>query len=186
MKAAVERFRYTIADYHRMAEVGILKEDDRVELLEGEIAVMTPIGRRHAACVDRLTRILVMRCGDEAIVRVQNPVVLSEDSEPEPDLALLRPQDDFYASAHPRPLDIFLVVEVADSSIEYDRHTKLPLYGRYGIPNVWIVDLGKRTIDAFGKPTPLGYAERRTFSRGESLRLEQPDLNIEVSEILPE
>ncbi len=185
MKARVERFRYSVDDYHRMAKAGILGEDDRVELLDGEIAMMTPIGRRHAACVDRLNRLLVRRCGDEAIVRVQNPIVLSEDSEPEPDLALLRPRDDFYASAHPRPKDVLLVIEVADSSVEYDRQTKLPIYARSGISHTWIIDLGRNAIDAYEEPAPEGYAVRRTFSRGDSIRLEEPALDLEISEILP-
>ena len=104
-----------------MIEAGILHEDDRVELLDGEIIEMTPIGSLHAACVDCLTRFFVSACGDGAIVRVQNPVRLSTDSEPEPDLAILRPRADDYARAHPGPADVLLVIEVADSSLEYDR-----------------------------------------------------------------
>lgn len=185
MSVTVERYRYTVDEYQRMAEVGILGEDDRVELLEGEITVMTPIGRRHAACVDRLNRLLVERCGEAAIVRIQGPVRLSDHSEPEPDVALLRPRDDFYASGHPGPADVFLVIEVADSSLDYDRKIKLPLYAKSGVAACWIIDLGRGSLDVYGRPGAADYTERRTYLAGELVSLQSPPLRIGVDEILP-
>ncbi len=126
---------FTVAEYHRMAEAGVLGEDDRVELLEGEIVQMTPIGSRHAACVARLTHLFVDRLQGRAQVNVQNPVHLSERSEPQPDLALLRPRPDFYARAHPGPADVLLLVEVAETSSDVDWTVKIPLYAGAGVPN---------------------------------------------------
>jgi Uma2 family endonuclease len=140
------RHRLTVADYYRMAEVGILAPDARVELIDGEIIDMAPPGSLHAATVDRLARILMRAAGDAAIVRVQNPVRLSLHSEPQPDLALLRPRDDFYAAHHPLPPDALLVVEVADSSLHFDRDTKMRLYAQNGVPEAWLVDLRNRKL----------------------------------------
>jgi Uma2 family endonuclease len=131
------RYRFTRADYYRMAEAGILGEGDRVELIEGEIYRMSPIGPMHAGGVDRLNRLFSRTFGDAVIVRVQNPVVLDDYSEPEPDLTLLRPRADFYTGEHPNPEDILLAVEVADSSADWDRRVKAPLYVRSGIPELW-------------------------------------------------
>ena len=124
-----------------MGQAGILGEDDRLELLEGEIVEMAPIGSRHQSVVDRLTRLFSNRVGDAAVVRVQGPVRLGDDSEPQPDLLLLRRRADFYATAHPGPEDVLLLVEVPDTSTEYDREVKLPLYARHGIAEVWLVGL---------------------------------------------
>jgi Uma2 family endonuclease len=123
----VEKRRFSVHEYHRMAEVGILSEDDRVELIEGEILEMSPIGSRHAACVDRLNRLLNGFADLSAIVRVQSPILLDVNSEPEPDISLLRPSDDFYAGGHPTPGDVLLLIEVADTSVERDLEVKLPL-----------------------------------------------------------
>ena len=118
---AGEKWHFTTADYYRMLEAGILTEDDRVELIEGEVIQMTPIGKRHAACVKRLNALLGRRFGDAVIVSVQDPIHLSEGSDPQPDLALLRPRTDFYAQSHPTPADVLLLIEVADTSVEFDR-----------------------------------------------------------------
>jgi Uma2 family endonuclease len=181
----LERYRFTVDEYHRLGETGILGEDDRVELIEGEIVMMTPIGLRHAACVNRLNQLLVRLAGDAAIVQVQNPIVLDGHSEPQPDLTLLRPRADFYAAARPAPGDVLLAIEVADPSIAYDRGVKLPLYGRCGIPELWIVDLGREQVDVYRQPVPGGYAERRTRSRGEQLPVPGLDAEVQVAEILP-
>lgn len=176
---------FTVADYHRLAEVGILHEDDRVELLDGQVVVMSPIGPRHAGCVDRLNRLLVRAVGDLAVVRVQNPVVLGRSAEPEPDLALLRPPIERYATAHPRPHDVTLVIEVADTSLEYDRGIKLPLYAAAGIPEAWLVDLEGERILLYRSPGPDGYAEVVTASRGESISpAELPGAVMDVGMIL--
>jgi Uma2 family endonuclease len=141
MAVEVLRRTFTVEDYHRMAQAGILTEDDRVELLEGEIVEMTPIGPRHAACVNRLSQLFSDRLQGRALVSVQNPIHLSELSEPQPDLALLRPRPDFYAEAHPRPSDSLVVLEIAETSAEVDREKKVPLYGQAGISETWLVDL---------------------------------------------
>jgi Uma2 family endonuclease len=150
MSAAADyprRHRLTVDDYYRMAEVGILAPDARVELIDGEIIDMAPPGSPHASVVHRLNEVLVRAVGDRATVLVQNPVRLSGYSEPQPDLALLRRREDFYGERHPRPADVLLIIEVAASSLRFDRDTKLPLYAEHGIPEVWLVDLqGKRLV----------------------------------------
>ena len=153
----LRRHRLNVDEYHRMAEAGILGPDARVELIEGEIIDMAPIGSRHAAVVRQLAHILHQNVGYQAIVSTQNPVRLDEYSEPEPDLALLRPRDDFYATAHPGPGDILLIIEVADTSLRYDREIKIPLYARHGIPEVWLVDLVNERLLRFLEPGPDGY-----------------------------
>jgi len=153
----LRRHRLNVDEYHRMAEAGILGPDARVELIEGEIIDMAPIGSRHAATVSRLAHLLHQRIGQQAIVWTQNPIRLDEYSEPEPDLALLRPRDDFYATAHPGPGDVLLVVEVADSSLRYDREIKIPLYARHGIPEAWLLDLENERFLRFLEPGPDGY-----------------------------
>jgi Uma2 family endonuclease len=135
-----------------MGEAGVFHVDDRVELIDGEIVDMTPIGSRHASVVARLSRSLTWAVGDAALVWTQNPVVLGETSETQPDVALLRPRADFYASGHPRPADVLLVIEVADTSIRYDREIKFALYARHGIPEAWLVDLGRAAIMAYRHP----------------------------------
>jgi Uma2 family endonuclease len=159
---------FTVAEYHRMAEAGILSEDDRVELLEGEVVTMSPIGSRHAACVARLTALL-SGTGRQAILWVQNPIRLGEHSEPQPDVALLKPRPDFYAASHPGPEDVLLVVEVAETSAATDREVKVPLYARSGIPEVWLVDLAEDQVEVFRKPSAQGYQDLQVLRRGDSL-----------------
>src|SRR2546426_2118990 len=144
MSITLEKRRFTVDEYHRMAEAGIFSEDESVELLEGEIVEMTPISSRHAACVNKLTRLFTRELGERVVVSVQNPVALTETSEPQPDLALLRPRADFYAAGHPGPEDVLLMVEVADTSATSDRAVKVPLYARAGIEEVWLIDLQKK------------------------------------------
>ena len=153
----LRRHRLNVDEYYRMAEAGILGPDARVELIEGEIIDMAPIASRHAAVVRQLAHILHQNVGDQAIVSTQNPVRLDRYSEPEPDLALLRPRDDFYAAAHPGPGDVLLIIEVADTSLRYDREIKIPLYARHGIPEVWLVDLENERLLRFLEPGPDGY-----------------------------
>jgi Uma2 family endonuclease len=177
---------FTVDEYYRMAEAGILGEDDRVELLDGEIVQMSPIGSRHSACVDRLTRKLTQIPEERAIVRVQNPIRLSERSELQPDLCLLRPRQDYYSSAHPRPGDTFLVVEVAETSFEWERDVKLPLYARAAVPEVWLVDLDGRRVHAFRQPSGDGYRSVRGTDPGDELVPQAfPEVRIPVDEILP-
>lgn len=187
MAIDLKKRRFTVTEYHQMAQAGILGEDDRVELIEGEIVEMTPIGARHASCVARLDHYLGRELGDAAVTWPQNPVRLGEHSEPEPDLALLRPRADFYASGHPGPEDIFLLVEVADSSADPDRRVKVPLYARSGVPEVWLADLQQQTITIYRDPTPEGYRTVRVVRRGEGLTPGAfPDCALAVADILPD
>jgi Uma2 family endonuclease len=153
----ISRRRFTLDEYHRMGEVGILHEDDRVELIQGDIVQMTPIGSNHAAWVAALVQRFARHLGDRAIVWPQNPVVIVPDSEPQPDVVLLRPRPDFYRHRHPRPEDVLLLVEVADASLRYDRTVKLPLYAVAAIPEVWIVDVAGGAVEIYRDPTPGGY-----------------------------
>jgi len=185
MVLEVGRRLFTTAEYHRMAEAGVLNEDDRLELIDGEILEMSPIGPRHAACVMRLTRVFSQKLGEQAIVSTQNPIQLSERSEPQPDLALLRPRTDFYASAHPTAGEVLLLVEVAETSVEYDRQVKVPLYARSGIPEVWLADLNQQRIVVHRDPTPAGFATVRVVRREETIRPAAfPDLTVAVADIL--
>ncbi|QWK11878.1 MAG: Uma2 family endonuclease [Thermoflexus hugenholtzii] len=184
MGVQVQRRLFTVEEYHRMAEAGILSEDDRVELIEGELVTMSPIGSRHAACVARLTALLFPVEG-RGILWVQNPIRLGARSEPQPDVALLRYRPDFYASAHPGPEDVLLVVEVAETSADSDRSLKIPLYARYGIPEAWLVDLLEERIEIYRHPTPQGYRSLHIAHRGETVSpTALPDLELSVDEIL--
>ncbi|MBI3979408.1 MAG: Uma2 family endonuclease [Chloroflexi bacterium] len=179
------RWRFTVAEYHQMAEAGILGEDDRVELIDGEVIKMTPIGSRHAACVARLTWHFGHLLGSAAIVWVQNPVYLDEYAELEPDVALLRPRPDFYASRHPTPGDVLLIVEVAQTSAEFDRRVKVPHYARSGIPEVWLADLDQQTVTVYRDPSPSGYRTEWVVHRGGVLSpLAFPNVSLAVADIL--
>jgi Uma2 family endonuclease len=157
LSAQLTRHAFTVADFYRMGEAGILSEDDRVELIEGELLEMSPIGSRHAACVDRLINLLAGVTQGRVIVRAQNPVRLGDRSEPQPDLVLLKPRADFYARNHPTQADVILLVEVADSSTMFDREIKLPLYGKSGVPETWLVLLEKEVIEVHRCPSIYGY-----------------------------
>ncbi len=180
------RHRLNVDEYHRMGEAGILHEDDRVELIDGELIDMAPIGQDHAATVNRLTRALVMAFGEQAIVSVQNPVRLNRFNEPRPDFAVFRPRADFYATGErPGPADTLLVIEVADSSLRYDRGVKLPLYARSGIPEVWIVDLRRRMVDVHRAPGEDGYATVETHGPDDTMTLVlAPEIAVGLRQIL--
>lgn len=153
------RHRLSVADYYRMGEAGLFATEARVELIEGEVIDMPPIGSKHGAAVKRLISLLTAAVGTRAIVSAQDPLHLGDFSEPEPDLMLLAARADFYASAHPTAADVWLLIEVADSSARYDREIKLPLYARHGVREVWIVDLDARTLSFFRNPEGDGYKD---------------------------
>ena len=157
------RHRFTVTEYHRMAETGMLAPDARVELIEGEIIDMPPIGSPHAGTVGFLGKRFEQAAGDYAFVFVQNPIFLDMHDEPQPDLMLLRPRPDFYRSSHPTPADVFLIVEVSDSSLAYDTQIKLPLYSRHGVPEVWLADLPNRRFIVHRTPTPAGFQDVQTL-----------------------
>jgi Uma2 family endonuclease len=154
----VTRRPLTVAEYHRMGEVGILTRDDRVELIEGELIAMSPIGSVHAGTTNTLTRRLVRVVGDRGIVAVGNPVQLDDLSEPQPDFAVLKPRDDDYRRATPRPDEVLLIIEVADSSLAYDRNVKRSLYARHGIPEFWIVNIVAGEVEVCRSPEGEEYA----------------------------
>ena len=179
------RRRFTVGDYDRMIDAGILAEDDRVELLEGDIVEMAPIGSRHAACVNRLTQAFSRQAGGRFIVAVQNPVRLGEFSEPQPDLAILRARADFYSESHPGPEDILLLVEVSDASAEYDREVKVPAYGTASIPEVWLVDLASGAVEVYREPVTGGYGSVHVAAaEGQVSPRALPDLTLQVSAVV--
>ena len=171
MKATVARRLLTRDDFHRMGEAGILSEDDRVELLNGELIDMSPIGPRHAAAVRCLDRLFNRRLANLAIVSVQNPVVLNAYSEPQPDLAILRPRADEYRTQHPGPRDILLLVEVMDASPEFDRGEKLGNCARAGIHEIWLVDLAGECIEVHRQPLGARYRSAVQSRRGQRLQI---------------
>jgi Uma2 family endonuclease len=181
----LKRRLFTVEEYYRMAEAGIISKDERVELIEGEVVAMAAIGSRHSSCVKRLNHLLSQRIVGRALLSVQDPIRLDQFSEPQPDIALLRPRADFYAFAHPRPADVFLVVEVADTSVGFDRDVKIPLYARAVIPEAWLVDLTGDYIMLYRKPTAQVYQDVQRLQRGQSLFPEAfPDLVLAVEDIL--
>lgn len=178
-------YRFTRAEYHKMVDAGILHEDSPVELIEGEILQMSPIGRKHRSHVDRLTALFVLALQGRAIVRIQSSVVLDDANEPEPDVVLLRWREDFYGDADETPEDVLLIIEVADTSEAYDRRTKGPLYARHGIPEYWILNLNRDQLMVLRDPAPDGYATTRIYRRGESVNpLAFPELTVAVNDLL--
>jgi Uma2 family endonuclease len=155
--ARLPKRRLTVDEFHRLGEAGILDEDDRIELIEGELIQMAPIGSLNAATVDRIADLYRGHPGP--IIRVQNPLVLGSRSEPVPDLMLLRHRQDFYADSHPRPNDVLLLIEVADSTVGIDRDVKIPLYGQEGVAETWLLDLQKRQLEIYLLPGPAGYRQ---------------------------
>jgi len=181
----VSRWRFTVDDYERMAQVGILQEDDPVELLEGEVVEMAPIGPLHASCVNRLTRLLISRLGDLAVVSVQNPVRLGQLSEPQPDLALLRPRDDLYSDRHPVPDDVLLVVEVSLSTGRIDRLVKMPLYAQWHLPQAWLVDLDAGFVEVYRPSAEASYGDPEREEGDRRVVIDAfPDVLVTAAEIL--
>jgi Uma2 family endonuclease len=185
MESWPRRHRITVDEYYRMAEVGLLAPDARVELIEGEIIDMAPIGTDHGSVVDKLTRLFVNAAGDRAIVRIQGAIRLDRSSEPQPDLALLVPRADFYSHAHPSPEDLLLVIEVSDSTLRYDRDVKVPLYARHEIPEVWIVDLQNRELHSYRSPAEGRYHDAHTTQDpGITPVAALPDIEVDLSGLL--
>lgn len=187
MTVQLLRRSFTVDEYDRMVQAGIFKEDDRIELIAGEIVQMAPIGSRHAACVKRLNQLFSQRVGSRALVSVQDPLRLEMHSEPQPDLALIRPRPDYYALGHPGPGDTLLVIEVAESSGEPDRQVKIPLYARAGVPEVWLVDLATDMVEVYRRPAPQGYQETQRLRRGQRVATQGlPDVVMSADDILGE
>ena len=183
---AREKRKFTVAEYYRMAEVGILHHTERVELLDGEIIVRAPIGEPHATVVDRLTLAFAEVSRGRFIVRVQNPIRLDAGAEPQPDLALLRLRADFYINAHPGPADVLVVMEVSDSTLDFDREVKSKRYAAAGIPEMWVMNLPGDCLDRLDQPGPAGYARHTVFRRGDKISpAALPDLELAVADLLP-
>ncbi len=180
--ALPRRHRITAEEYHRMGKAGIFSEDDRVELIEGEIIDMTPIGSGHANTVDELVRLIAPRLLEDKRLRVQNPIALDNNNEPQPDIAVVKNRS--YRDAHPGPEDILLLIEVADTSLTYDRTVKIPLYGRHGIAEVWLMDLPGKVVEIFRQPSPDGYLD--VHRPGPSQRLQAllvPEAEVDLGEL---
>ncbi len=185
MVSQLTRRKFTVDEYHKMVEAGILGEDDRIELLNGEIVEMTPIGPEHAGCVKTLIAVFTSWLVARIVLGVQDTVRLGPASEPQPDLSLLRPRRDGYRSSHPGPEDVMLLVEVADTTLRSDRTEKLPLYARHGIREVWLVNLVEQRIEVYRDPSPDGYKAIRHATRGDTVSpLAFPDLVFKVEEVL--
>ncbi|MGQ0743239.1 MAG: Uma2 family endonuclease [Acidimicrobiales bacterium] len=179
------RRQFSVDDYYRMAEAGVLGPDDRVELLRGEIVMMSPIGSRHAACVRRLHSALAAVLADRAMISVQSPVRLDAQSEPEPDVAVLTTRPDWYASAHPTPADVLLLIEVCDTSWDLDSAVKRPLYAASGIAEVWLINLAGAYIEASWDPAAEGYGAMRRHRAGDTIAPQAfGDLNLAVADLL--
>jgi Uma2 family endonuclease len=153
------RRQFTVHDYARMRESGILTEDDRVELLDGEIYIMSPIGPLHVGIVNKLNKLLTQQVGDTGIISIQNPIQLNDYSEPQPDIAILSPRDDYYINALATPDDVLLLIEIADSSLDYDRDEKLPRYAQAHISEVWVVDVNRQIIEQYTQPAQSEYTQ---------------------------
>jgi len=179
------RHRWTVAEYFKMGEAGLLMEDDRVELIDGEVIDMSPIGSPHAGKVNRLVSRLVFHLYGKAIVAGQNPVILGSHNAPQPDIAILRWRDDFYESTHPGPEDIILVVEVADTTARYDRKIKVPLYARHGIPEVWLLDLQKQVLEIYRNPEQGKYQHIEHLRSGQVTPLHLPEAVIQLADLFP-
>lgn len=169
MALTIPKHAFTEEEFQKMGEAGVLPHEQRVELIQGEIVEMSPIGQQHAACVKRINFLLSRHASGYAIISVQDPLRLDDYTEPQPDLMLLKQRDDFYSAGHPGPADVLLLIEVSDSSLAYDHEIKLPLYSRCGIPEVWIVDLAAQCIEVHSEPSPQGYISVQIYGRGENV-----------------
>ena len=175
----------SVEEFHWMGRVGIIGAEERVELQEGEIYTMPPIGPSHSGSVNSTSETLRDRSDRRYFVSVQNPVQLDEHSEPIPDIALLRWRDDFYRFVHPTPADVFLVIEVADSTVKSDRSNKIPLYARAGIPEAWLVNIPGRRVEQHAEPVGGVYQVVRVWQRGETVQAHTlPELSLPVNDIL--
>ena len=180
----IQKHRLTVEEYHRMGEAGILGPQDRVELIEGEIIDISPIGSNHAGTVNYLNQVLFAALQENAIISPQNPIILNDRNEPEPDIVLLKPRKDFYRQSHPTPNDVLLIIEVADTSLRYDSEIKIPLYARYGIPEVWIVDLENNQLTKYLSPNDDHYESSNVVNDLSQISVQElPELKINLANL---
>jgi Uma2 family endonuclease len=185
MSRQLAKYWISVDEYERMGAAGIFSPDARLELLEGGIYEMSPIGSLHAACVDFLAALLIGLAERRFIVRNQNPIRLDDFSEPQPDITLLRWREDYYRDAHPQPADVLLVIEVADSTLNSDRSYKLPLYAKAGIQEAWLVNLTDQTIELYAEPSNGAYQLAKEFKRGEHAQAHTIEgLRVEVAAVI--
>jgi Uma2 family endonuclease len=176
--------RFTVDDYYKMIDLGMLKDYEKAEIIEGELIKQMTIGDRHAHIVDLLTKMFIRNVSDNVLVRIQNPLRLSNFNEPEPDV-VLADLTKFDGMRHPRPAEVLLVIEVSDATLKYDREVKIPLYAEAEIPEVWIINLPKNIVEIHTKPSNGVYQFVKIFASGENVKTEVlPDLSIEVDKIL--
>ncbi len=169
MTVAIGKRVFSVTEYHQMVEAGILTENDKIELINGEIITMSPVGSIHAGCVNRLSALLSTMLQKQAIVSIQNPIQADDYSEPEPDLAMLKPRSDFYSESHPQPADVLIVIEVSDSTLDFDKEVKLPLYAKAGISEAWIINLPEKTVEIYTTPQTGIYRKLELFKADERL-----------------
>ncbi len=180
----IRRHRITVDEYYRMAEVGLLAHDARVELIEGEVIDMAPIGIKHAAIVGRLVRYLDRALRNQALVEGQRPIRLGDQSEPQPDVVVLKLRADDYTTSLPTPADVLLVVEVSDSTLRYDRDKKAPLYARSGIPEMWLIDVNAKQLHRLSEPRDGAYQNTVTVQGGSIQMLMLSDVSIDLDKLL--
>ena len=184
MQLLTKKLSFTVSQYHQMAKIGIIKPDDRVELIRGEIIKMSPIGIKHASCVIRLSEMLWSKLEKRVLMSIQNPVQLDNFSQPQPDIMLLKRKADFYNTKHPQSDDVLLLIEVADTTIETDKNDKIPLYSEMNIKEVWLVDINSECIEVYRNPSLTGYQQIETFFKGQTISIESfTDVIINVNEI---
>lgn len=182
---------FTIAEYHRLTEIGFFTEDDRVELIQGKIFDMAAKGTLHSICETRLERELHKLVGGRATLRGQQPIILPDDSEPEPDRVIVRNREDDYLSGHPTPADILLLIEIADSSVSYDQEVKLPVYAEAGIAHYWLFNLKRECLECYSQPYrtvqgDFSYRQTLILLPNESVSLPCfPDLSLDLSKVFP-
>ena len=178
----IKRRQITVDEYYRMGEAGLIAPDERVELIEGEIIDMAPIGSDHASFVNQLNALLAQAVSGKAILSVQNPIRLNNRSEPEPDFAILKFRDDYYRKQHPTPADTLLIVEVSNTSERYDREIKLPLYARHAVPEVWVISIEQKNLSIYRSPTGDRYQhEQTTDAPGRVTVFALPDVSVDLS-----
>jgi Uma2 family endonuclease len=184
MSVQITRQRFSVDNFEQMVRVGILAEDDRVELIDGEVIQMAPIGGRHADCVNLLADLLIVAARRSAIVSIQNPVRLGEHSEPQPDLALLQRRRGFHTGRTPTSDEVLLVIEVADTTLDYDQEVKLPLYASAGIPEVWLIDVNEEIITVWREPRAGLYSSGQTLRAGSDVSpVLLPSVSLRVADI---
>lgn len=182
--AILKRKRITVSDYHRMVEVGILAPDERIELIHGELIEMSPSGPLHNSIITRMHRFLQKKLGDRILIFAQSPISISTHSEPEPDLAIVQWQADFYAAKHPEPKDIHWLVEVSDTSLTKDEVVKAPLYASAGIPVLWMVNIPSHQLEVFVRPSELGYQQHQVFQVTDQIQLPNSGIVVPIMELI--